>query len=79
MKNIPNKYRITYKVWEEDSHSGDWVKRTTDVDSLGSAVWFKNIVSIVPIYIEFGEPITMEKIKQAIIDTQMEKRLAKLK
>ena len=53
---------------EGNNYAGGWGKRTADITSLGDAHRYSNIESIQPIYIEIGEPLEADIIKQAVDD-----------
>ena len=66
MKNTPNMFRVHYLIMEGNNYAGGLVERTKDVESLGGAINIKNVQKIVPLYIEFGEPITEREAGAAI-------------
>ena len=66
MNNKPNMYRVNYLVMEGDHYAGGWGARSADVKTLGDVKRFSNVETVVPIFIEIGEPISDELIHKAV-------------
>lgn len=66
MENKPNMYRVTYLVMEGDNYAGGWGERNQDIQHLSQLVRFNKIKSVIPVFSEFGEPLSDEVINRAI-------------
>lgn len=66
MKNKPNMYRVNYLILEGDNYAGGWVKRSADVSDLGDVSHFNNVDSVMPIFVEIGDPVDDVMIQEAI-------------
>lgn len=66
MKSKPNMYRVNYRVMEGNNYAGGWGNRSADVESLADAGGFSEVQSVVPIFIEIGDPIADIEIQNAI-------------
>ena len=79
MDNKPNMYRVNYLVMEGNNYAGGWGKRTADIKELGDAERFSNIESIVPMFIEMGDPVPSDVIYRAIDARKQENEHKRLK
>lgn len=59
---------------EGDNYAGGWGKRVADIKELGDAEAFRKIESVIPIFIETGDPLPDSEI-QAAIDERKQKKL----
>ena len=64
--NKPNMHRVNYWVMEGDNYAGGWGERHADISALGEVAKFRNVESVVPIFIEVGEPLDDAVIQKAV-------------
>ena len=79
MKNKANKYRVTYTSYDEQGWPEEHHK---DVSELSEILRYEDskIVSVVPIFIEFGKPLSNATIQKVLVDARecdKQKRKAK--
>ncbi|WP_415912288.1 hypothetical protein [Neptuniibacter sp. QD37_11] len=63
MTNKQQIYRVRHKVLGEGKHANQWMPKITDIKSLSELARFKHIVSVTPITLHIGEPLSKEQIE----------------
>jgi hypothetical protein len=69
-----NMYRGNYLVMEGGNYAGGWGKRHADIFDLGDVAKYSHVESVVPIFIEFGEPLDDATIQKAVDELCEKKR-----
>lgn len=72
--NKPNMYRVNYLAMVGNHYAGGWGDCHADISNLGDVANYSNVQSVVPIFIEIGEPLDFDVIQKAVDERRGQQR-----
>lgn len=72
MKDTPNMFRVEFKTMDEHDLSKGVIKKVVTVRSLPEVQQIRNVISVIPMFVDFEHPMTTEDINQAILQKEID-------